>query len=79
MGLENDFVSLITNNQFIVDRTGFIAQFLDSSSKIFYVSRPEKSGKTVLLRMVQSFLSDSGLRSFIIIVLVLNDTQNTYS
>lgn len=56
IGIE-DFQTLIAENYYFVDKTGFIEQFLDEHSAVTLITRPRRFGKTLTLSMLDWFFS----------------------
>jgi hypothetical protein len=60
LSLESDFIELVRKSQHVVDKSLFIAEFLEASAGVYIVSRPPKWGKTVNLSMLRYFLAARG-------------------
>ena len=56
VGIE-DFKELIEDNYYFVDKTGFIADFMDNRAKVTLFTRPRRFGKTLTLSMLLYFFS----------------------
>ena len=56
VGIE-DFKELVTDNYYFVDKTGFIADFLDTRGKVTLFTRPRRFGKTLTLSMLLYFFT----------------------
>ena len=63
-----DFRDFACGQQFYVDKTHFITQWLRSREKVTLITRPRRFGKTTLLSTVENFLdpacADCSLRKF---------------
>ena len=53
---ESDFKSIIDNNEYFIDKTLLIKEFLDDSSRIVLIPRPRRFGKTLNLSMIRYFV-----------------------
>ena len=56
IGIE-DFKELIEDNYYFVDKTGFIADFMDNRGKVTLFTRPRRFGKTLTLSMLLHFFT----------------------
>ena len=56
VGIE-DFKELIEDNYYFVDKTGFIADFMDNRGKVTLFTRPRRFGKTLTLSMLMYFFT----------------------
>ena len=52
-----EFEKIRGNNQFYVDKTGFIADWYRSNDDITLITRPRRFGKTLTIDMLNSFFS----------------------
>ena len=52
-----DFSRLIENHYFYVDKTEFIKELWESGDAVTLITRPRRFGKTLLMNMVEQFLS----------------------
>lgn len=58
--MESDFLKLVQNSEHVVDKSLFIADFLEARAGVYFISRPPKWGKTVALSMLGHFLTARG-------------------
>ncbi|MGG7144887.1 AAA family ATPase [Clostridium nigeriense] len=52
----SDFKTLIDNDNYFVDKTLLIKEFLDDSSQVILIPRPRRFGKTLNLSMIRYFV-----------------------
>lgn len=52
------FDKLIEENKFYIDKTGFIKEWWENGSDVTLITRPRRFGKTLNMRMVESFFSN---------------------
>ena len=51
----SDFKELICENYYYIDKTSFISEIIESSSKVLLFPRPRRFGKTLNLNMLRYF------------------------
>ena len=51
------FEQIITDNAFYVDKTAFIKEWWENLDNITLITRPRRFGKTITMRIVESFFS----------------------
>ena len=56
---ESNFKSIIDNNEYFIDKTMLIKEFLEDSSRIVLIPRPRRFGKTLNLSMIRYFVEKS--------------------
>ncbi len=52
-----DFETMITRNNFYVDKTGFIREWWENDDAVTLITRPRRFGKTLTMNMVECFFS----------------------
>lgn len=52
-----NFETLITNNNFYIDKTMFIKEWWENDDAVTLITRPRRFGKTLNMRMVEQFFS----------------------
>ena len=52
-----NFETLITNNNFYIDKTMFIKEWWENYDAVTLITRPRRFGKTLNMRMVEQFFS----------------------
>lgn len=52
-----DFETIISNNCFYIDKTGFIKEWWESNDSVTLITRPRRFGKTITMSMVEQFFS----------------------
>ena len=55
---KQDFASVIEDNCFFVDKTGFIKEWWDSKDDVTLITRPRRFGKTLYMSMLNCFFSN---------------------
>ena len=55
---KQDFASVIEDNCFFVDKTGFIKEWWDSKDEVTLITRPRRFGKTLNMSMLNCFFSN---------------------
>ena len=53
-----DYETLIVNNYFYVDKTGFIKEWWESGDSVTMIARPRRFGKTLNMSMLETFFSN---------------------
>jgi len=57
VGISN-FKDVIDENYYYVDKTMVLKDLIDQFGKVFFMLRPRRFGKSLLLSMVQTFFED---------------------
>lgn len=52
-----DFETVITTNNFYIDKTLFIKEWWENNDTVTLIARPRRFGKTLNMRMVEQFFS----------------------
>ncbi len=52
-----NFETLITNNNFYINKTMFIKEWWENDDAVTLITRPRRFGKTLNMRMVEQFFS----------------------
>jgi len=52
-----DFESIISNNNFYVDKTNFIQEWWETNDEVTLITRPRRFGKTLTISMLECFFS----------------------
>ena len=52
-----DFATIITNDYFYIDKTGFIKEWWESGDAVTLIARPRRFGKTLTMSMLDTFFS----------------------
>lgn len=52
-----DFEKIRVNNNFYIDKTGFIYEWWESGDEVTLITRPRRFGKTLNMSMVEKFFS----------------------
>lgn len=52
-----DFKTIISNNYFYIDKTGFIKEWWESGDSVTLITRPRRFGKTLTMSMTELFFS----------------------
>ena len=52
-----DFETLISNDYFYIDKTGFLKEWWESGDSVTLITRPRRFGKTITMSMVEKFFS----------------------
>ena len=52
-----DFETLVSRNNFYVDKTGFIKEWWESQDQVTLITRPRRFGKTLNMSMLERFFS----------------------
>lgn len=52
-----DFETIIENNYFYVDKTGFIKEWWETGDSVTLIARPRRFGKTLTMSMLEKFFS----------------------
>ncbi|MDE7325262.1 MAG: AAA family ATPase, partial [Lachnospiraceae bacterium] len=52
-----DFESIIANDYFYVDKTGFIHEWWENGDSVTLITRPRRFGKTLTMNMLERFFS----------------------
>lgn len=52
-----DFETIIANNYFYVDKTGFIKEWWETGDSVTLIARPRRFGKTLTMSMLEKFFS----------------------
>ena len=55
--VHQNFETLITNNNFYIDKTMFIKEWWENDDAVTLITRPRRFGKTLNMRMVEQFFS----------------------
>lgn len=55
---EQRFDKMIEEHKFYIDKTGFIKEWWEYGSTVTLITRPRRFGKTLNLRMLESFFSN---------------------
>ena len=58
IGLQ-DFETVIINDYFYVDKTGFIREWWENGDSVTLIARPRRFGKTLNINMLERFFSIS--------------------
>ena len=53
-----DFETVIANNYFYVDKTGFIREWWERGDSVTLITRPRRFGKTLNMSMLDCFFSN---------------------
>ena len=77
IGVEN-FRELIEGNYYLVDKTLFITELLDSRSKVTLFTRPRRFGKTLTMSMLKEFFDINTANSDIVDVLKISSAGKQY-
>ena len=54
-----DFEKIRINNNFYIDKTGFIREWWESEDEVTLITRPRRFGKTLNMSMLEKFFSVS--------------------
>ena len=54
-----DFEKIRINNNFYIDKTGFIRDWWESEDEVTLITRPRRFGKTLNMSMLEKFFSVS--------------------
>lgn len=52
-----DFEKIRTNNNFYIDKTGFIREWWEAADEVTLITRPRRFGKTLNMNMLENFFS----------------------
>ena len=53
---ESNFKELIENGYLYIDKTAYLKDLVNSGTKVLFMLRPRRFGKTLTLRMIHYFL-----------------------